>query len=304
MKNEFRGLARRGDNSPGKYLLSVGILVAIWFGSGYLFLEIPVYIADLDGNPNTYLDSEGVLVGVDPLVDYTAVLLSFAVVLAGLYLVVRFIHRRPFLSLVTPGSGVDWRRMGQGFGLWMCVIVAAAVTGYLLGPSRYTLIFEPGRFLVLVLLAVVLVPIQTSTEELLFDGFVLQGFGLFLRNTFLLAAVMGLVFIPGHLGDPKSPGGFLAAVGYSFVVGAFFAFITLKDNGLELALGVHAANNIFIDLLFDYESSWIEKPAIFTISDPNPGFTVYNILSFLIMATLFYLLAFRLFGKSSKRRVS
>ena len=303
MENEFRGLARRGNTSPGQYLLSGAILVALWFGSGYLFLEIPVFIANSDGNPDTYLDSEGVLVGIDPLVDYAAVLLSFAVVLAGAYLVVRFIHQRPFLSLVTPGSGVDWRRMSQGFGLWLGVIAAAAVAGYVLDPSRYTFIFEPGRFLVLLLLAVLLVPIQTSTEELLFDGYVLQGFGLFLRNTFVLAAIMGLMFIPGHVGgaDLSSLGGFLAACGYSFVVGAFFAFITLKDNGLELALGVHAANNLFIDLLFDYETNWIATPALFTVSDPEPGFTVYNILSFLIMAAVFYLLAFRLLKKSGKK---
>lgn len=301
LETDFKQLARRGKTSPWRYLLSVGILVALWFGSGYLFLEVPVFIANLDGNPDTYLDSEGALVGIDPLVDYAAVLLSFAVVLVGVYLVVRFIHRRPFLSLVTSGSSVNWRRMGQGFGLWLIVIAAAAVAGYLLDPSRYTFIFEPGRFLVFLLLAAVLVPIQTSTEELLFDGFVLQGFGLFLRNTFVLAAVMGLVFIPGHLGNPDSPEGFLAAVGYSFVVGAFFAFITLRDNGLELALGVHAANNLFIDLLFDYETSWIPTPALFTVSNPDPGFTVYNVLSFLLIAAVFYLLAFRLTKKPGKK---
>ena len=296
LEGEFSQLARRGKTSPWRYLLSVAILVALWFGAGYLFYEIPVFVADLDGNPDTFFDPETAeLVGIDPLVDYASVLLGFAVILAGVYLVVRFIHQRPFLSLVTPGSGVNGRRMAQGFGLWLVVIAAASVVGYLLDPSRYTLNFELGGFIPLLLLAMVLVPIQTSTEELLFDGFVLQGFGLFLRNTFVLAAIMGLVFIPGHVGGPDldSVRGFLAASGYSFVVGAFFAFVTLRDNGLELALGIHAANNLFIDLLFDYETSWIPTPAVFTVSDPDPDFTVYNILSFLIMAVVFYLLAFR-----------
>lgn len=302
MEREFSQLARRGKIAPWRYLLSVAILLALWFGSGYLFLEIPVFIAKADGNPDTYLDSEGVLVGIDPLVDYAAVLLSFAVVLAGVYLVVRFIHQRPFLSLVTAGSGVNWRRIAQGFGLWLSVMAVMAIVGYLLEPSLYTFIFEPGGFLALLLLALVLVPIQTSTEELLFDGFVLQGFGLFLRNTFLLAAIMGLLFIPGHVGgtDLDSLGDFLTACGYSFVVGAFFALITLKDNGLELVLGVHAANNLFVDLLFDYETNWIAKPSLFVVSDPDPGFTVYNILGFLIMAMVLYLLAFRVVKKPFK----
>ncbi|MGF1471220.1 MAG: type II CAAX prenyl endopeptidase Rce1 family protein [Rubrobacteraceae bacterium] len=301
MEREFSQLARRGRTSPRRYLVSALILVIIWFGSGYLFLEIPILIAGADGDPGTYLDGEtGELVGINPLVDYAAVLLSFVVVLAGVYLVVRFIHQRPFLSLVTPGPGVNWRRMAQGFGLWLAVVAVASLAGYLLDPARYTLDFEPGSFLVLLLVAGMLVPIQTSTEELLFDGFVLQGFGLFLRNIFLLAAVMGLVFIPGHLGGRESLGDFLGAGGYYFVFGGFFALITLLDNGLELALGAHAANNLFIDLLFDYETYWISLPAVFTVSDQEPGLVVYDVLSFLIMAAVFYLLAFRLFRKPSK----
>lgn len=42
---------------------------------------------------------------------------------AGLYVLARFVHRRPFLTLVTPGRRADWRRVAQGFGFFLALSV-------------------------------------------------------------------------------------------------------------------------------------------------------------------------------------
>lgn len=58
VETEFSQLARRGRTSPWRYLLSVLILLSLWLGSGYLFLEIPAFIADVDGNPLRRLEEQ------------------------------------------------------------------------------------------------------------------------------------------------------------------------------------------------------------------------------------------------------
>ena len=195
--------------------------------------------------------------------------------------------------------------MGQGFGLWLGAIAAAAVAGYLLDPSRYTFIFEPGRFLALATARGGARPAPDLHRRAALRRLrAPRASGCSSATPSCSRRSWASCSFPGHIGVTRtleSFGSFLAAGGYSFVVGAFFAFITLLDNGLELALGVHAANNLFIDLLFDYETGWIPTPALFTVSNPDPGFTVYNILSFLVMAAVFYLLAFRLTKKPGKK---
>jgi membrane protease YdiL (CAAX protease family) len=78
----------------------------------------------------------------------------------------------------------------------------------------------------------------------------------------------------------------------------FLALITLKDDRLELALGVHAANNLFIVLLVNSQDSALRSPAIILQTVPtDPRITL---LALLLMMGSFYLIVF---GRQGKARV-
>jgi hypothetical protein len=47
-------------------------------------------------------------------------------------------------------------------------------------------------------------------------------------------------------------------------------FITLKDKSLEIALAVHAANNMFSSLFLTFEGSALETEAIFREKEMDP----------------------------------
>ena len=64
-------------------------------------------------------------------------------------------------------------------------------------------------------------------------------------------------------------------------MGLFLGIITLMDGGLELSLGFHIANNIFIALLTTSSWSAFQTPSLLKdISDPQ--LDIFTILSFYI----------------------
>ena len=85
----------------------------------------------------------------------------------------------------------------------------------------------------------------------------------------------------------------MLAVSY-FLIGAFAAVITLLDGGLELALGLHAANNLYTALVANYTVSALPSESIFTVNEIDP---LYGLISLMAGMLIFYLLVFQIFPK-------
>jgi hypothetical protein len=62
---------------------------------------------------------------------------------------------------------------------------------------------------------------------------------------------------------------------YYIGTGLFLGIITLMDDGMELALGFHAANNLFAALLVTSDWSALQTDAVLKdISKPSAGFEI------------------------------
>jgi membrane protease YdiL (CAAX protease family) len=137
--------------------------------------------------------------------------------------------------------------------------------------------------------ALILIPLQTSAEELFFRGYLLQWMGLRLKNKWLLSLLNGVLFFLPHVANPEmAVDSLLIGLGY-FVFGFFLALITLQDDGMELALGIHAANNLFAAIFANYTITALPSPALFTIQTLDPA---YGLISLVIGATVFYIVFF------------
>ncbi len=77
---------------------------------------------------------------------------------------------------------------------------------------------------------------------------------------------------------------------YYFLVGGILTIITLRSNSLEMAMGIHAAINMFAALIVNYANSALETESIFYCTEIEPIFTV---VSFAVIALVFYLVMFR-----------
>ena len=73
-------------------------------------------------------------------------------------------------------------------------------------------------------------------------------------------------------------------------MGFFLTLITLRDNGIELALGMHAANNLFAALFANYTVTALPSPSLFTVQTLDP---VYSLISLIVGTIVFYLIFFR-----------
>jgi membrane protease YdiL (CAAX protease family) len=93
--------------------------------------------------------------------------------------------------------------------------------------------------------AIVLLIPAALTEEVLFRGWMLRQAAAFQRNPYFLMIFTGVCFSAVHL--DFNPDAFIART----IMGAGFAYMTLRLGGLEFSTGAHAANNILIVIFLE-----------------------------------------------------
>jgi hypothetical protein len=59
---------------------------------------------------------------------------------------------------------------------------------------------------------------------------------------------------------------------------------------MELALGMHAANNLFAGVFANYEITALPSPSLFTVQFLDP---VYSLISLIVGMIVFYVIFFR-----------
>jgi len=287
----FLDLPQQGKTEWWRYVIGFLLVLFFWFVLGSVAAVSLAFYSIVDGNPDTFVDlNTGFVAGIDPMVNFVAVNLSFIMLIVGLVVAMRWIHKRPFRTLITPAKQINWRRVWQGFVVYLLLVALSSVVEYITNPDIYALTFDWQRFAPFVLLILILTPLQTSAEELFFRGYLLQTAGHFWRNSFLLAVINGILFMLPHLPNPEVSNGPLLLALYYFGIGAFLAFVTVRDNGLELALGAHAANNLYAAIFANYTDSVLPTDSIFTVTELNP---LFGLLSFVAIAVLFYAILLR-----------
>jgi hypothetical protein len=172
-----------------------------------------------------------------------------------------------------------------------------AIVEALLHPGRYSVTFDLRAFIPTLIAALIFTPIQTSAEELLLRGYLMQSLGLRIRNAFILSAISATIFMALHFGNPEMNSNAVLMALFYFSFGFFAAFVTLKDGSLELALGMHAANNLFSGLVANYAMSALPTPSIFMVNELDASF---GLVSSLLAMLAFYLIIFKPWQKTTE----
>jgi len=138
-------------------------------------------------------------------------------------------------------------------------------------------------------LALIMTPIQTTSEEIFFRGYLVQAGSLISQNTIFLALFSGVLFTLPHIGNPEVSSNTAVVLLSYFVLGVFLTWISIKDGSIELAIGLHAANNLFAGLVITFPQSALQTPALFYTTHFDP---VFNLVVEIVLCALFYLFAF------------
>jgi len=251
-----------------------------------------------DGNPQTGTSPSGQFMGIEPILSFAVPMLASVLFLIGIFLAIRLIHQRPFKTLITSARAVAWGRFFQGFTVWFILSGLMSLVEALLYPGRYIWTLDLRRYIPFAFLALVLIPIQTSAEELFFRGYILQGVGLRLRNIWILSAISGFLFMVPHFLNPEARLNYGMMGFYYFFIGAVMAYVTLRDGRLELALGLHAANNLFSALFANYVVTVMPTPSLFTINTLD---VVYSVSAAVIGLIVFVLVFYWTFPSEAAR---
>jgi len=275
----------RGLSQPWRYVLGILAVFLAWqiIGAVPLFAALIIKSDAL----SALTDDIGILsdiLGSNTFLFF--MLLSFAIGLISLFVYLKFVHKQQIKDLTTSRKKIDWKRAGFAFMLWALISAFFTIIDIYLSPEDYQWNFELIPFLILAVIAIILIPIQTSMEEYFIRGYMMQGLGLMTKNRWFPLFFTSLLFGLMHIFNPE-----VSKMGHGILIfyigtGFFLGILTLMDEGLELALGFHAANNLVTALLVTADWTAFQTHSIFRdVSEPVlkwdvliPVFVVFPIL--------------------------
>lgn len=187
----------------------------------------------------------------------------------------KFIHRIPLTIFISGREKIDWGRIFFSFSIWAVFTILTTLWAYYSTPENFVWNFKPERFLIFFIMTVILIPMQTSFEEFLFRGQILQGLSLGTYRPFIGFIVSSVLFGLMHAANPEVEkiGPFIMI--YYIGTGLFLGLITLLDDGMELALGFHAANNLVGALLVTSDWTAFQTYSVLKdVSQPSINFDV------------------------------
>jgi len=271
-----------GQTAWWQYMLTIVITIFGMTLGGLPFI-VAITIAAKSTHPDYSADQLQELIksmdysglSIDPNLVLALMLLQFIFGVAFLYMMVRVVHKKRFESLISARNRVNWKKMLLSFVIWFSLMAIMEGISYLLSPESYTWNFQPIPFFTLLAIAIFFIPLQTSFEELFIRGYIMPGIGLVLKNRWAPIIISSIIFAALHGANPEiRQFGMYKMLTYYFLIGLFFGIIAVMDNGLEIPMGFHAANNIFAATIVSFKGSALQTPALLYNHDMNTDWMI------------------------------
>ncbi len=276
----------KGRNDASQYLLTISIVVAAYIILGYIPMYVSLYFSSFDLTKS--IDTSTMITVFGNNLFLTIVLFPFIVVLLTLFVCIKIIHKRNVLTLFTVRESFDWKRFFFSFSVWGSVMSFFLVISFLAGyPIEWN--FDASTFFMLFFISIFILPLQTTCEEVLFRGYLLQGFGSIFKRGVFPVVITGVLFGLMHGANPEVEKIGVILLVYYIVNGLFLGVVALMDDGLELTMGYHAINNIFAALIVTNNWQAFHTDALFIDKSP-PSFGVENIITLIVIQPLLLVL--------------
>jgi len=282
----FIQMAFEGRNDWWRYLATLFLVFLGWQFIGVIPLFVFSYLkADNVQEWIEAAESAFVGLGINSNLYLLLIIFSFIGGLVFLVLGVRTVHHRSLKSLVSSRKTVDWSRIVLGFSFWFLVSILMITMDYMTHPEDFISNFKLVPFVILVVVSFVFIPFQTSFEELLFRGYLMQGIGLLFKNAWAPLILTSVGFGLLHAFNPEVEKLGSLILLYYIGTGFLFGIITLMDQGTELALGMHAANNIVAATIVTVDWAVFQTDALL-VDQSEPSLGVEMLLPLLIVYPL------------------
>jgi uncharacterized protein len=286
-----------GKNNYWRYILMIAVVLIVSNTIGALPLLItmalksvsnPEVFSKIAANPNDYS-----VLGLDPNVGLIMMLFPFIAGLAGFILFIKPLNGRTFKNIINGTGTIRWNRFFISALVWL-ILSAAYLFFYLKAdPANFTINNKTTSLLLLSLVSILFIPFQAAFEEVLFRGYLMQGFATILKSRWFPLVMTSVLFGLMHAFNPEvKEYGFLTMMPQYILFGLIFGIVTILDDGIEVSMGAHAANNIFLCIMVTNESSALQTPALYEQHSIYPwaefsGLLITGIIFVLVLKRIF-----------------
>lgn len=271
-KVKFISQANQGDNRWWKYLLTfLSIPAALALGQIPLTLFSNYKKENLGISDEKYLEYMENLnysaLGISETTFFLLLLIVFAFAFFVLIWLWPIIHNRTTLSFITTRNKFDFKRFLSGLVTWF--VLAFILIFFLLEPDKYIYNFEVEKFIPLAFIAIILVPIQSAAEEIFYRGFLMQGIYKLINKKWVTLIIITVLFALSHAFNPEFETGFLTIIPAYLIFSFLMGYIALVDNGLEIPIGIHTGNNLFVAIILSTSGAAFTTPSLFKTDIQN-----------------------------------
>ena len=284
-----------GKNALWRYFVGVIVpfLAANFIGALPMLAVIVIYSLDGTAVPQKGGMPDFEAMGIDLNVGFLLNVVPFLVGLLAIVLLIKPLHNRKFGSVVNGGRKFRWGRMLFAALVW--VVIAGLYMMFALknDPGNFRINNSSNSLIILAVLAISLIPFQAAFEEILFRGYLMQGVAFRARNRWAPILLTSVLFGLMHGLNPEVQRyGFLTMMPQYIFFGLVFAVVTMFDDGIELAIGAHAANNIFLSILITHDDMALQTPALYEQIQIYPwkefgGLAIQSLIFIVILAIVF-----------------
>jgi membrane protease YdiL (CAAX protease family) len=224
---------------------------------------------------------------------YASMLLIFPIVAIGIWTAQKVLHKRSLRSLHTAAGKYRWGRMFFSMLVFWLIAGALSYISHSTGQSPAEFVFDPARFWGFALISLLLIPLQSATEEIVLRGYLNQGLSRIIASPWIIFLITSAGFAALHLGNPEMAQGaeegskLITLSGY-FFFGFFACILTYIDGGLETAIGVHAANNLYASMIMGYDHSALPTPTIFKIGFNSDADVLMTLIGLSLVCAVMY----------------
>jgi len=287
--------AFKGNNKFLTYLLGTILIIIITQIIGILPPLITLLVQAIN-NGNVDLNIISNISNATSSQNLNLLLMLFPFVLGFItyFIIIKYLHHKKIKDVITERPKFDIKRFIISFSVWGGLTLISLFFSVSSNNSSLVWNFQPQEFFVLLAIGLLILPMQTSFEEFLFRSYFMQGFAVTTKTRWAPLLVTSIVFGLLHSANPEvQEFGFLTAMPTYIIMGLVLGLTVVMDGGLEIALGLHYANNLFSSLLYTSDTSTLQTPALFL--DTKPEMSPFESVGILIYSIIFILICKRIF---------
>ena len=246
-------------------MFAVILIISNTIGALPLFIALllkstsnPEILNQITSNPNDFS-----ILGLDPNLGLMMMLFPFIAGLAAFILLIKPLHNRTLKTTINGTGSIRWNRFFISGLIWILLSLIYLFVYLKIDPENFLINNSTNTLIILSLISILFIPFQAAFEEVLFRGYLMQGFASVVRRRWFPLIMTSVLFGLMHAFNPEvKEFGFLIMMPQYVLFGLIFGVITIMDDGIEAAMGAHTANNVFLCIMVTNDSSALQTPAL------------------------------------------